>query len=321
MFKFLLRIIIICFPALLLVVWLEHGLGKLKTHYQLKQNFFEGQKNEIEILSLGSSNAYYGINPQYFSCPGFNFAYNGQSPYYDLKLIEKYSNELPKLKLVIIPAIFFTVGLNLSDPKNGNYWRLFFYKHYYQFKNENTLLTYSEILIKEFDPRNFSLIAVHRDNIYTHIKNHFSGLIDAIPEKSGWYDSSTAPLPDLSKNIGPDGAKAHSITYDEDTAIVNLANWQKLINFLKQRGIDVVIIRVPEHESYLKNLDKNKNEHFTNGIKSLAFANGIRYLDYSADNRFYLTDYIYYVDHLNPKGAKKFSEIINHDFIETYCVQ
>ena len=89
-FRFIVKLFIITLPVIIVLIYVEYGLNHLDTHYLKKRIDLEKQLNSIEILSLGSSNAYFGINPSQFSCPGFNLAFNAQSMYYDLAFIEKY---------------------------------------------------------------------------------------------------------------------------------------------------------------------------------------------------------------------------------------
>jgi hypothetical protein len=297
------------------------GLTHLTTHYRIKQELIATQKKNIQILSLGSSNAYFAINPSYFSCAGFNYAYNAQSPYYDLQLVKKYIDELPNLKLVILPAIFYTIGTNLANENSGNAWRIFFYKHYFHIRNEHTNLNIADVLKQEVKPKNFSLIALHGDMTEAHIKNGFQGLLDAKPETNGWFNSEGSPPVDLSKLIGPQGADSHSNAFNSENALANLAYWQELITILKKRGVDVVIIRSPEHSSYSLNLDQSKVIFFSEQITQMANLNKIQYKDYSNDPRFDAEDFIFYVDHMSKKGAEKFSKVLNNEIISRYCMK
>jgi hypothetical protein len=310
---------IVSLPAMVLVAWVECGLGNIDSVYKLKPKLLELQADTIEVLILGSSNAYFDYDPKYFSCPGFNFAINAQSPYYDLKITEKYINDLPNLKLVILPAIFYTLGTNLAETSNS--WRTFFYSNYMSISVEKTGLGFFQGLRRAIDPKNFSKIALFGDNTHGYARDKFIGQVDIfIPEKNGWYDSAPIPNLDSKKSGGKDAAYAHSVSVDSRFLDINLQYWQSLINLLKKKGIAVTIIRAPEDQSYFSNLDVAKVSVMNDKIRELASKNHIQFLDYSEDRKFNASDFTVLPDHMNPIGSKKFSEIVNQDLIQKYCL-
>lgn len=317
-FKFTLRIIAVCFPAIIFLAWVELGLNHIDSVYKLKPKYFESQASDIEVLILGSSNAYFDFNPAYFSCSGYNFAINAQSPYYDLKIIEKYIDRMPKLKLVILPAIFYTLGTNLAETSNS--WRTFFYSIYMGFPIETTNLEFHQKLKRIIDARNFSKIALFGDNTYSYIQKRFSEKVDIfISEKNGWYDSTNIPGPNYENTGGKEAAEAHSVSASKQFVDMNLQYWIKLIELLEKKGVSVAVVRAPEDKSYYSNLDKDKVEYVNLRLKDLSKKYNVEFLDYSADPNFSLADFTVMPDHMNPIGSKKFSKIINQDLIRKHC--
>ncbi|QFY41385.1 hypothetical protein F6R98_01060 [Candidatus Methylospira mobilis] len=317
MAKVLLRIIVVALPALVLLAYVEFGLSQLDTHYLSKKNFLEKQKNDIVVLSLGSSNAYYGINPETFSCTGFNLAYNAQSMYYDLQFVEKYIDELPRLKLVVLPIIYYTMGSDLLNTSQD--WRVFFYKQYYGLPLQRPDDGVFSVIKQLIDARNYTKIALYGDTLYAHFKSGFSGHVDYVPERTGWYNSSSVDKADLNKFVGRDAAVAHSRDYDPNTAKRNIAYWQVLVDLLNEKHIQAVIVHLPEHETYYKNLDQSKLADFNMTVNTFARKNGLAFADYSQDPRFNLDDFTFMVDHLNPHGAAKLGEILDQDYIKKLC--
>ncbi len=312
-----LRIFFVFLPALCFLAYIEYGLSHVDTHYFSKRKYLEEQKNSIVVLTLGSSNAYFDINPAYFSYTGFNLAYNQQSSYYDWQFIEKYVDKLPNLKVVVLPAILIQLVTNLSI--DGPAWRMFFYKQYYGLPLEETGLDLFHRIKYFFDPRNYTKIALYGDTVYSHFKHNFKDHNDYVVERTGWYDSTAVPPADLNRHVGPDGATSFNRVYNHDLLSINLVYWQHLVDRLKVRNIHVLIVHCPEHESYYKNLDSAKLEDFNGAITAFAKKNGLVFADYSQDDRFTLDDFTVMVDHMNPKGAAKFSKILNGDYIEPFC--
>ena len=316
-FKIAIKILIISLPALIVLAYIETGLSKIDTHYITKLYYLESQKDSVQILSLGSSNAYFGINPEKFSCKGFNFAINAQSMYYDLKIFELYTTQLPKLKLVILPAIFYTTGTNILETSQD--WRIFFYKQYLGLPLEDKKGRYFQNLKRSLDSRNYSKIALFGDTVGSHVNNGFTGHLDYTPNLDGWYDSTQVPKLDSKRNYGLEAANAHNSSFQESNIQLNLSYWQQLIDILKKRNVQVIIIRLPEHESYYKNLDSKKQDSFTEALKSFSSKNGIPFADYSRNKSFTMDDFTSLPDHLNPQGADKFSALLDSDFVKSVC--
>ena len=83
--KLFIRLVIFALPFLVFASYLEYRLAGVPTSYSQKRYYLESQKNEIEVLSLGSSHGM-GINPAYFSVKGYNLSNVSQDIYYDVSL-------------------------------------------------------------------------------------------------------------------------------------------------------------------------------------------------------------------------------------------
>jgi len=73
---------------------------------------------DTEILVMGNSHAYWGVNPTFFSMKTLNLAYNNRPFSQDLDILEKVMNSLPELKVILLPADYFTLYFNGSDNYN-----------------------------------------------------------------------------------------------------------------------------------------------------------------------------------------------------------
>jgi RNase H-fold protein (predicted Holliday junction resolvase) len=315
MVRFLVKLLIVCFPALLLIFYLEFRLSRMDTHYYTKSVAMEKQLGEIEILSLGSSNGYYGIDPAYFSHVGYNLAFNSQSPYYDYQLLAKYIDRMPKLKVVILPAIFYTLGTDM--PQMSESWRMYFYRQYFGIplqSDAERIVPYDVIL----EPKNFSKIALYGSNIYHYIPNDFKDKIDYDPENNGWFNADAMAIEHakLENKNGEESAAAHNQTVNISFFKKNIAWWQRIADLLKEKNIKLIIVRLPSHSTYYTNLDPKKISEFQNTLTQFAALNHIIYVDYTKDPRFTLEDYTFMIDHMNSHGAAKFGAIFNREQLE-----
>ena len=312
--RFFFRLLIATRPLLLALGYTEYHLRGMRTNYDSKRMALESQLDRIEVLSVGSSSAFYGINPAGFDYPGFNLGYLAQSMYYDEALVLKYLKRMPRLKVVLLPAIYFTMGTDHTKPAFSEYWRMYFYRQFYGIQLEANSDQYCDWgwLI---EPKNFSRFALFGDKSYDYITNRFQDRLDVErTTNTGWLNSTDIPPARLEDKVGPNGADAHNRT---DPALYpkNLAYWGKLVVALQKRNITPVIIRMPVHSSYYLYLDPGRAAFLNKTLRDFAQQHQLEYHDYTKDRRFVLDDFTMYVDHLSVKGAEKFSKIINDDIL------
>ena len=104
-------------PIFFIAVVAEIFLRKIPNDYRIKKQYFEWHSAEIKVLFLGSSHAYYGINPIYMKESSFNAAYVSQSLEIDYEILNKYKSSLKSLRTIILPVSYFS--LNSSMGNNG----------------------------------------------------------------------------------------------------------------------------------------------------------------------------------------------------------
>jgi len=115
---------------LTLVVLAAMVIYKQQYHasYSNKRRLLDANKEQISCLIAGSSHTYQGINPALFPIKTINIAEVNKPIQIDIEIIEKYINQLPNLKYVIIPIDYFTFyfsGLSeLFSPRYYHHWNL-----------------------------------------------------------------------------------------------------------------------------------------------------------------------------------------------------
>jgi hypothetical protein len=73
---------------------------------------------DTEVLVMGTSHAYWGVNPNFFSMKTLNLAYNNRPFSQDLEIAEQFIDKLPDLKFILLPADYFTLYFKGSDKFN-----------------------------------------------------------------------------------------------------------------------------------------------------------------------------------------------------------
>ena len=74
--QFIIKSLIFISPFILLVAWWECRLVRIPNSYNTKVRLIEYAAPACEVLVLGTSHEYWGINPSFFTQKGFNMANN-----------------------------------------------------------------------------------------------------------------------------------------------------------------------------------------------------------------------------------------------------
>ena len=104
--KFLIKVCLFTVPFILFLLITEYLLRNIPNDYSYKNQYLEKNAKNIETLFLGSSHAYYGINPEYYSGNSFNASHISQTIDLDYKLIKKYAQDFNKLQYIVLSTTF-----------------------------------------------------------------------------------------------------------------------------------------------------------------------------------------------------------------------
>jgi len=294
--KFFARVMVYLAPVLLLMLGMEILQRKLPNDYSYKKHQLESKLGEIETLILGTSHTYMGINPALFEGTAFNLASTAQTLYFDRFLFEKYAPDMPKLKRLILPVSYSSLGsesyLNPGD-FNKSYHYAFFYG--------------SDAFIKKLAPRRFSLVSLFtvKRSIDRSIDFYFEG--DDLVEcnELGWYAGDEAPKP-LQKS-GETTGQLHDSFYSEDLVPINTAHVAAILQSCKAANIEVYLVSMPMYSSYMEHVTSERYEVMQRTVDSLSQAYQSPYFNYTYDPGFKTEDY-FDSNHLNEQGANTFTK-------------
>lgn len=289
--KFFIRAMVYLAPILLLMLGMEILQRKLPNDYTYKKQQLEAQLGEIETLILGTSHTYMGINPGLFEEPAFNLATTAQTLHFDKFLFEKYYQDMPQLKRIILPVSYSSLGsesyLNPGD-FNKSYHYAFFYG--------------SNSFIKTLAPRRFSIVS-----LFT-VKRSVDRFIDYFVEgddlvecdEQGWYagDEAEKPVEEHGKNTGP----FHDSYYDDELVPVNRSYIKTIIESCEKANIEVYLVSMPMYKSYMEAVKPERYETMTQTLDSLTQAYPLSYYNYTYDTDF-SEQHFFDSNHLNEKGA------------------
>ncbi|OCB78491.1 hypothetical protein [Flavobacterium crassostreae] len=115
MSKFIKLFALFLIPILVVMTSFELLLRNIPNDYSYKKKYLDAKSDGIEVLFLGSSHIYFGINPEYITKKSFNVAHSSQSLNFDLEIIKKYKNRWKNLKYIIVPIDYFSMYTTLED--------------------------------------------------------------------------------------------------------------------------------------------------------------------------------------------------------------
>ena len=290
---------LILLPVLTVLVVGELMMRQIPNDYSYKNNWLENNASSVEILSLGSSHGFFGINPKFFDEPAFNAAHVSQSLDFDRFIFNKFFNQMDSLKYVIIPISYFTP---LGKIENGSEnWRINSYQIYYDCDYYGYVPKYNIEITKNLT-----------SNIKRIFKYVFAGKTSLSVNELGFgLDYNSTIVNDL-ETTAVDAAKRHTYpVIDGHLLEENSEYLADIIAKCESRGIKVVLLTTPTTSFYSDNLNKQQLDckvEFCEYFER-SFSNVV-YLDMTEDERFVNEDF-HDGDHLNDIGAMKLSVILN----------
>lgn len=289
----------------------DRVLFRPKSIFERVVQDFEKQKGEIQILSLGQSDIQFGIVPDEFNDRTFNFAGAGESfieTYYKLK---HYINDMPELKIVILSVTLPTFSSFRADEIQ---WEYFSYGY----------ITYPEIMelykIKGMMVFREKLLSycpvIKRIQMINFFRNVKSLLMNQPIDKTEIHNGYV-------KETGSDIREENALRrvkrqFDGQNSFddIFLLYFEKILKMCKDKNIKVITLSLPETDYYLKYSKKyvTKDQLYERVLENPRFKKHIdKHLDfledaYAADHTIFLNQ-----DHLNYKGAVKFSKLISSE--------
>ena len=263
---------------------------------------------DITICNFGSSHGRYGFNysdvSDEYNC--FNFAMSSQSLSYDDRILNTYKDHLKDNDcIVFITVSYFSLygkpetEADDFDSKNMRYY---------------AFLPKSEI--KDWNIASAIIGKYPSLTAYQVLAAGVLGESNNIDD-SAW-DNSTEDV-DLQKDA--DAACERHLGKDKRDKKGNLINNKEekdalldMISICRSKGDTPILITTPYMEEYNDAIEKKYPdffEKFNKDVQSIAAQNNVEYLDYSHDERFtHDKDVFMNSDHLNRKGAEKFTDIL-----------
>ncbi len=290
--KFIAHIVLFFLPILVYMTIAEIALRNIPNDYSYKKKYLDENSNNIEILFLGNSHMYYGINPQYDTLKSFNASHISQSLNFDLSILEKYKNAWSNLKYIVIPADYFSMYTTLE--KGEEDWRVKNYTIYYGINKYSTYRNNFEIINGK---AGFNLIRL--------LNFYYKGSSEITCNKLGWgtifHSENNMNLIETAQQ----SVKRHTVIKDSLCFANNIHTLKSIIEFAKQINARVIFLTSPAYKTYYKNLDQQQLNSTIHTISKLASQHKNTYYYNLLTDQSFNEDDFYDADHLNESGAKK----------------
>lgn len=265
------------------------------TEQQITKSFDDVLKDKHDLIFLGNSRIYRGLNPDFFNIKAYNFAHDNDSfnqSYYKL-LYLKNNNKLPKY--IVLGVDYFEFSF-LANERNTIYQKYF---------SENYMNDYS--LSNKFNIRHKLKTEQNQLNVrgmclIKKILNEKNNSIPTLKDNGQYIKYSKASSND-------------KVTRESNILDIQLNYFNEILNFCHKENIYVFLIMPPTRQKELNNYNKQTIDSFNKLFNSKSNSK-VYYWNFSQEKSFSLNDF-QDITHLNIEGADKFSILLNKQITNT----
>lgn len=302
--KFLTYCVIFFIPVIVGYMVMEYLSMGVPSTFIGNKEYLSKEKDNFQYLVLGSSQMQSAVNPEWIDTPTLNLASGDQHHDTDFKLLKGIQKRLPQLKRVILEVSYSHFEL----PHNGkDFWKNNLYNYYYNINCFERRTYFKDRLLYLSNPK------VYSRNIYDHFIEKKSGVVvNDFGFNSNNYQGQFA-------NLGHDEDKIARMRLFKINREPNLQIFEKntrlfneFLEYLKASNLEVVICKIPMYKTYhqRKHPDILRRRDSVLEVALQKYSN-LHLLDLETDTLHYEVNDYWNQSHLNPKGAKKFTDTLN----------
>ena len=249
------------------------------TEDQITKSFSSALTKDYDVLILGNSRLYRGINPDKLENSSYNFGHDDDTYdkiYYKLKYLLDHKKTFDYL---ILGVDYFQFSY-LNNSRNYVYGKYF---------DKNYLKVYGNKKFIEYKKENFF------QNLHPNTIKKISWKNNEIYQKSnGQY-------------IKPGKAKKNEFSErSSEILAVHEKYFEKTLRLAHKNNIEVYLVMAPVRDSQMKNYTEDEIQKFQNFINKYA-DNYKAFLNFSRVDSYNFSDYTD-VTHLTPEAADRFSQ-------------
>lgn len=274
-----------------------------KNAFSAKADYFNKNKQNIEVLVLGTSHNQNGVNPKFFSRNTSNLAYASQNIQLDSAVFFSNVKKMKNLKKVVFEMDYHRMDLDTDEKTYRLAWYYMYYGvEIYPVKWINKWSLYSSnmsffnnVIWDDFTKKGNAKVI----NKYGFVEENYNNEFVKFN-----YDSTV--INSKSKERLKNVHKEYSDTIFEK----NKKRIESIIKYCKKNNIELYFFSSPLYPTYIQNKIPKKETRFRKYIDYLVNNYHINYYNFENTIRFKVTDFSN-EDHLNAVGAEKYSKIMD----------
>jgi hypothetical protein len=300
--KFLFRVLL---PVLIILSVLFIGgecyLRSLPNDFKTKNQYLEDNAKNIKIMVLGASAVSMGIKPCYFDLQlAYNFAQNSQRPEQNYWILNKRFDEMDSLKYVIMDMSSGQPWIS-GKPEGRNLDK--FYVLYYDYPRESSefeMLSSVQEIYHRIRPSNAKEAYQTIDDDGCQSKYY-----EDLPyDEEKWQKSVEWSLDHYAKLIH---SEKSAMKYKNSVDYMC-----KIISKCGEKNVKVIMVTPPAMSMWYEKMEKEQLETMYHVADSLSSVfDNVVYWDFFRADSLFTVDEFYNPTHLNPRGAKKFTMMLN----------
>lgn len=287
-------------PVVAVLAAMEYLLERIPNEYAIKSDYLDENSNSVEVLYLGNSHVYFGINPDFALHQSYNASYISQSLNLDHMILDKY--HWKNLKYIVIPADYVSMYYTLETANDK--WRIKNYNLYYHFGIGYDPINYTEIFNGKIQDQIKKI-----EDYYIQKKHH------SLSTRLGFGTAYQSPSPfDISESAKV-AAKRHTFNIQSEEYLhnfeINKEILNRMVKFAEEKQIKVVFLSSPVTLKYYQNCNQSQLANTMNVYDYLLkkYPQTCCHIDYMQSSYFNISDF-YDADHLNSIGAEKLTKLV-----------
>lgn len=292
--------LIVVVATMMTMEWLVRR--RATNSYTKKRDMLVARAGDVRVIVTGPSSGYYGVDTSQFRVDAINLADVSQTLYYDDQILRAHLPRLKRLELVVFALGLPSYEFGLDGTAES--YRRFWYSNFWGFPLEHDA--------DRFDVRRFSLLALAPPSMRLGLllgRDDSGASVDA----NGWY-RPPATITGVSEDQAVKLVGYQAEMMSPPKGADNDRTLRSTLRTLRDRNVAAVLVWLPVHRFYLQHFDARARERAHAGFTRIANDLGAEFRDYSRDPRFEEGDF-FDANHLNERGAAKFSRILDEDVV------
>ena len=289
-------------PVVVIYVLIELMVLNIPENYINNSNYYKNNQDKIEVMIFGSSQMAGAINPEFFDKPSICFASASQHHKLDFTILRQLLPRTENLKYVVLELS--TSQLELRH-NSKNFWKNTVYLKYFgvnaferktYFKDELIFLSNPDIYSKKLSEYYIKNKNDFQLNKYGFDTNSFNGIFNKLDYNETLINQLKATSNQLEN---PKIFKYNTLFL------------YSILDYLKEQNIRTIITTLPLYKTYRANLNSKivKRRDSIISVIKMKFPEVI-FIESERDSIFNIRDFNNF-NHLNPKGAEKFTKKLN----------